>query len=528
MGEKKSRGEREARERERAQHKESGRERECEHRNGRQAYCCLITENPSQAPPNIDTEPHKYFDQVVIVVRSGDGGQGVVLTMPSPATETKQKRGSKSEASATVSKRNRKKGPLKRGPDGSLLLPMGGQGGDVVIVADDGTDSLLDFHRKRRYTAKRGSNVDAMGSLLSAHLQDGVSAPSLRVHVPVGTVVKRKRGGKFLADLASPGDEVLVARGGRGGISIVEIPKTNRRHLRPINAPVMTEESDKALIKGMPGEEVTLELTLRVVADVGLVGLPNAGKSSLLAAVSLAKPEIADYPFTTLMPNLGQIGGDPGGLDGGFALGPTVADLPGLIKGAHLGKGLGRMFLRHLRRTKLLVHVVDAATEDPVQDYNILREELQMYNPEYLIWPHIVVLNKLDLPEAQLKFPLIKEQLLRQPIPSHLFSDNARKNGVHAGVDHDELTSFKLQGNKSMLQNLEEDCEGLSGIAENSANSYPAPIAVVGISALRGLGVLELLMETRVALQKLGPQSQTSKHNRNPKPESFKVPQWRL
>ncbi|XP_075512407.1 putative GTP-binding protein OBGC2 [Primulina tabacum] len=154
------------------------------------------------------------------------------------------------------------------------------------------------------------------------------------------------------------------------------------------------------LVLGHPGEEVTLQLILRIVADVGLGGLPDAEKSTLLAAITFAKPDIAEYPFTTLMPNLGRLNGDPSLGAGQFSSEATLADLPGLIEGAPLGKGLGRNFLRHLRRTRMLVHVVDAAAEDPIHDYRTLKEELRMYNPDYLERPHIVILNKIDKPEV--------------------------------------------------------------------------------------------------------------------------------
>ncbi|KAG0627547.1 hypothetical protein M758_2G210000 [Ceratodon purpureus] len=296
---------------------------------GRVTTCALIKEKPDalDGPKNLDTEPHKYFDQVVITVRSGDGGNGAVLQLPKPKVDDKDSKFKKKDKKPA--------GTYKRGNDGALILPLGGHGGDVILVADESADTLLPFHRKRRHNAKRGANVSSMGTLSPA-LRDGLDGPVLRIPVPVGTVVKRKRGGKFLADLARHGDEIMVARGGRGGICVVEAKDSKR--LRVNGLPTIQDPDDKVVTLGGPGEEIALELTLRVVADVGLVGLPNAGKSSLLAAVTVAKPEIAAYPFTTLMPNLGCLEGDPLKNDGGFSSGATMADLPGLIKDAHLGK----------------------------------------------------------------------------------------------------------------------------------------------------------------------------------------------
>ncbi|XP_028081727.1 probable GTP-binding protein OBGC2 [Camellia sinensis] len=324
-----------------------------------------VKESPSPSLDTLIREPHKYFDQVIVTVRSGDGGHGAILSMPNQRTPSKSQ--GKHEKEKT-----KKKSSYKRDFDGSLILPMGGHGGDVVIYVDEGKDSLLEFHKKSRFNAKRGGNVAAMG-VLTSQLHNGFAAPTLRIPVPLGTVVKLKRG-KFLADLARPGDEILVARGGQGGISLVEMPEHRRKRVMALTTNVLRDETDKVLSFGQPGEEVSLELILRVVADVGLVGLPNAGKSTLLAAITLAKPDIADYPFTTLMPNLGRLDGDPSLGAGKYSSEATLADLPGLIEGAHLGKGLGRNFLRHLRRTRLLVQVVDAAAENPVDDYRTVRE----------------------------------------------------------------------------------------------------------------------------------------------------------
>ncbi|XP_061366449.1 probable GTP-binding protein OBGC2 [Gastrolobium bilobum] len=426
--------------------------------------CRVISSNASGSSPTPTTvmkEPHKYFDEVTITVRAGDGGHGAILNQ---------------RAKQEQEKTRKKKSSLKRDFDGSLILPMGGHGGDVVIYTDEAKDTLLEFHNKSRYHAKRGGNVDAMG-VLTSQLHNGLVAPTLRIPVPVGTVVKSKRG-KLLADLARPGDEVLVARGGQGGISLLEMPQHKRKKMMALTTNVMRDDSDKVLVHGQPGEEVKLELILRVVADVGLVGLPNAGKSTLLAAITLAKPDIADYPFTTLMPNLGRLGGDPSLGAGMYSSEATLADLPGLIEGAHLGKGLGRNFLRHLRRTRLLVHVVDAATENPINDYRTVREELRMYNPEYLERPYIVILNKIDLPEAKDRLPSLTQEILR--------------------IGNDGAASEPEPSSEVPAQLLSDE----SDRKERKLEDYPRPLSVVGVSVLKGIRINEMLKKIRAALRK--------------------------
>nr|KAJ0207082.1 hypothetical protein LSAT_V11C500238370 [Lactuca sativa] len=423
---------------------------------------CRATKPKDSSSPTLESlvrEPHKYFDEVIITIRAGDGGHGATLSMPNSKPSSKSLTKQEKE-------KVRIRGSYKRDFDGSLILPMGGHGGDVVIYADEGKDSLLEFHKKGRYNAKRGGNVDTMGGLTSL-VRNGLSAPTLRIPVPLGTVVKHKRG-KFLADLASHGDEILVARGGQGGISLLEMPEHKKKKIMNLTTNVMRDESDKVLILGQPGEEVSLQLILRVVADVGLVGLPNAGKSTLLSAITLARPDIADYPFTTLMPNLGRLEGDPSLGAGKFSSEATLADLPGLIEGAHLGKGLGRNFLRHLRRTRMLVHVVDAAAQDPVYDY---KTELRMYNPEYLERPYIVVLNKIDIPEAMERLPVLVEEIKKIGSEDLLLSDE-----------------------KDVISNEDKKIKEIE--------EYPLPVAVVGVSVLKGMNISELLREIRSALRK--------------------------
>ncbi|GMH13919.1 hypothetical protein Nepgr_015760 [Nepenthes gracilis] len=421
-------------------------------------------------------ESHKYFDQVIITVRSGDGGHGAILGMPNPKVSTKSH-------GKYGHEKLRRKTSYKRDSDGSLMLPMGGHGGDVVIYADESKDSLLEFHKKRRYNARRGGNVDAMG-VLTPQLHDGLVAPTLQIPVPVGTVVKHKRG-KQLADLASPGDEILVARGGQGGISLLEMPENRRKRIISLATNVMRDSNDGVLVLGQPGEEVSLELILRVVADVGLVGLPNAGKSTLLAAITLAKPNIADYPFTTLMPNLGHLAGDPSLGAEMYSSEATLADLPGLIEGAHLGKGLGRNFLRHLRRTRLLVHVVDAAAEDPVKDYRTVKEELRLYNPDYLERPYIVVLNKIDIPQARERIPYLTKEISTIGCDDSASPECIDRN-LSMSAEHDDTFP-------SICYNQDK--------RDKKIEDYPLPLAVVGVSVLKGIQVNDMLKEIRTALR---------------------------
>uniref|UniRef100_A0A0D9W080 OBG-type G domain-containing protein n=1 Tax=Leersia perrieri TaxID=77586 RepID=A0A0D9W080_9ORYZ len=440
---------------------------------------------PASAPAAaaLAKEAHKYFDHAVVTVRAGDGGHGAVLAMPaSPSTadSPKSRRGRRSGGGGGGSS---KKASYKRNYDGSVALPVGGHGGDVVVYADEAEETLLRFHEKARYCAKRGGNVGATGTL-SSRMHSGFAGETLRIPVPVGTVVKRKKGA-VLADLAHPGDEVVVARGGQGGISLIDVPEYRRRKAMALSPNIMRDASDKVLIHGQPGEEVSLELILRVVADVGLVGLPNAGKSTLLSAITLARPDIADYPFTTLMPNLGRLGGDPalGALQ--FSSEATLADLPGLIEGAHLGKGLGRNFLRHLRRTRVIVHVVDAAADDPVDDYKIVREELRMYNPQYLERPYVVVLNKIDLPKAQDRVSSLALEIASIGCEECNDNNNISKGNSNVNTsEHDISFGTKVEGGEKELRD------------------YPRPQAVVGASVLKHIGIDEMLKEIRAALRK--------------------------
>ncbi len=290
-------------------------------------------------------------DRAKIHVKAGDGGNG------------------------SASFRREKYVP-RGGPDGG----DGGRGGNVRLRVKPNLTSLLPFQFNQHFKAESGGG----GGKRNRH---GKNGDHLTIDVPPGTVVWNDETDEVLADLTEPEEEVVVARGGRGGLGNTHFKTSTRQ------APRLAE-------LGEPGEEFWLRLELRLIADVGLVGLPNAGKSTLLAAASAARPKIADYPFTTLEPNLGvvEIGGR-----GGQTF--VLADIPGLIEGAASGSGLGHEFLRHVTRTKALVHVLDAAGglegRDPLEDFRIINAELELFDPELRAKPMLVALNKIDLVEAR-------------------------------------------------------------------------------------------------------------------------------
>lgn len=288
-----------------------------------------------------------FYDKAKVYVKGGDGGNGAVAF------------------------RREKYVPLG-GPSGG----DGGSGGSVILVADEGLRTLVDFRYQRHYKADRGEHGQGKG-------MHGRNAGDLTVRVPVGTVIRDAETGDFIVDMTEDGQEVKVATGGRGG-------RGNARFASSANkAPRLAE-------KGEPGEEKWVALELKLLADVGLVGFPNAGKSTLISRISAAKPKIADYPFTTLVPNLGVVR-----MPDGDSF--VVADIPGLIEGAHQGAGLGHEFLRHIERTRVLIHVVDMAGmegRDPVEDFKTINQELAAYNPALAKRPQLVAANKLDLPGA--------------------------------------------------------------------------------------------------------------------------------
>ncbi len=299
-----------------------------------------------------------FVDQVKIYVKGGDGGNGMVAF-------------------------RREKFVPKGGPAGG----DGGKGADVIFQVEEGLRTLMDFRYQRHFKAPRGEHGMSKN-------QHGRNAKDMIVKVPPGTIVADANTKEVIADLTEHGQQAVIARGGRGG-------RGNSRFASPSNpAPELSEN-------GEPGQERDVTLELKVLADVGLVGFPSVGKSTLLSVVSAAKPKIADYHFTTIAPNLGMVETED---NRSF----VMADLPGLIEGAHSGIGLGHQFLRHIERTRVIVHVIDMAAiegRDPYEDYVTINNELQEYNMRLLERPQIIVANKMDMPDAEQNLKVFKEKL---------------------------------------------------------------------------------------------------------------------
>lgn len=292
-----------------------------------------------------------FLDETRIHVKAGDGGNGA------------------------VSFRREKFVPFG-GPDGG----DGGRGGSVYLVADPNVNSLAEFRFRRHFKGGRGGN----GRGQNKH---GAKGEDIFIKVPPGTIVRSD--GELLADLAQPGQEVMVARGGRGGLG-------NSHFATP------TRQAPRIAQKGEPGEERWLDLELKLIADVGIIGYPNVGKSTFLAGVTRASPKIADYAFTTLTPNLG--------VAEAHHVDFVLADIPGLIEGAHRGVGLGHEFLRHVERTRVLIHIVDGTADNPVQDFEQVNAELRLFNPQLADKPQIVAFNKMDVEAARQRWPQAREE----------------------------------------------------------------------------------------------------------------------
>lgn len=296
-----------------------------------------------------------YFDEAEIYVQSGRGGDGMVHF-------------------------HREKYRPRGGPDGG----DGGRGGDVILKVNPKKNTLFDFRHRSRYIADDGRNG-------GPNNMSGKSAKDLLIDVPPGTLVYDANTNDLLGDLIEEGQELLVAKGGRGG-------RGNQHFATSRNqTPRMAE-------RGEPEQSRTLRLELKMIADIGIVGVPNAGKSSLLSVVSNAKPKIANYPFTTLTPNLGVAKLD---VDTEIVL----ADIPGLIEGAHQGVGLGFSFLRHIQRTRVLIHMLDGLSEDPLSDFSQINSEMALFDEKIADKPQIVAFNKMDLPSVKEHWPMVEEKI---------------------------------------------------------------------------------------------------------------------
>ncbi|MEX2224108.1 MAG: GTPase ObgE [Candidatus Rokuibacteriota bacterium] len=289
-----------------------------------------------------------FIDEIDVFVKGGDGGAGCISF-------------------------RREKFVPRGGPDGG----DGGDGGSVILEADPSITTLLDFHYQRHYTAERGQHGKGSN-------KQGASGGDTVLRVPLGTMVSERDGRLPLGDLTGLGERLLVARGARGG-------RGNARFA------TSTNRAPRRADLGRAGEERWIHLELKLLADVGVIGFPNAGKSTLVSRLSAAKPKIADYPFTTLVPSLGIV---RAGEDRSF----VIADLPGLIPGAAEGKGLGHRFLRHTERTRVLVHLIDldpSTGRDPLADYHAIQDELRAYSEELAARPQIVTVNKVELPATE-------------------------------------------------------------------------------------------------------------------------------
>ena len=343
-----------------------------------------------------------FVDKAAVKIKAGDGGAGCISF-------------------------RREKYVPRGGPDGG----DGGDGGSIVFVVDTGLRTLMDFRYNRHLRAERGQHGKGKD-------QHGKKGADLTVKTPPGTIIRNADTGEVLADLTEPGQAVVVARGGRGGRGNARFANARRK------APRFAE-------KGEPGDEKELILELKVLADVGLIGFPNVGKSTLLSRISAAEPKIADYPFTTITPNLGMVS-LPG--RGSFA----AADIPGLIEGAHEGVGLGDEFLRHIERTKVLLHLIDLqrpGSPGPWEDFRAINRELSLYDPSLMERPQLVVFNKVDLPDVQTLMELAREQFSDEGYEVHEISAVTGE-----GIDGLLMAAFDaLQAEEVRLKEAEEEAE---------------------------------------------------------------------
>ena len=305
----------------------------------------------------------KFVDEAIITVQSGNGGRGCVSF-------------------------RREKFIERGGPDGG----DGGDGGDVILKASQKKRTLYEFRFQHTFSAKNGGYGQG-------NQKHGRNGQTITLEVPLGTIVTDVETGCIIKDFIFPDEEIVIAKGGMGG--------RGNKHFA-----TSTNRAPRFAQPGMPGQTLKLKLELKLIADVGIIGFPNAGKSTLISVISSARPKIGDYPFTKITPNIGMVRTDWGEP---FA----VADIPGLIEGAHEGVGLGMKFLRHIERTRILVHLIDASSieiENPLSQYETINEELSLYSDTLSQKPQIVVLNKMDLPESTEKARIFREALPDIPV----------------------------------------------------------------------------------------------------------------
>ena len=361
-----------------------------------------------------------FLDRVKVLLKAGDGGAG-------------------------ASTFRREAHVPRGGPDGG----DGGRGSSILFRVDAGQTTLRDFQYRHHYRATPGGG----GQRARRH---GKAGDDLVLDVPPGTAVYDDASGELIADLVAIGQVAQAARGGRGGLGNVHFATS-------------THQAPRHAQKGEPGEERWVRLELRLIADIGLVGLPNAGKSTLLAALTAATPKIADYPFTTLEPNLGvmDLSGE-GGLDADQRR-PTIADVPGLIEGASTGAGLGHAFLRHVERTRVLVLMVDGASRDAEWDFSVIREELRAHDPALLEKPMVVAFNKIDLPAATEAWPAFQSARRSDGLTTIPISA-----ATGAGIDEFRAAVAKLLPADDELDALPEP----SGIVVHRLDAAPDRVTI--------------------------------------------------
>ena len=358
------------------------------------------------------------IDQARIHVRGGDGGNGVTAF-------------------------RREKFVPRGGPSGG----DGGRGGSVYLEATEGMNTLLHFRYNPEHTAPRGRHGE--GSR-----RHGASAEDLTLLVPVGTIAQDEETGEIIGDLIQPGQRILLAAGGRGGRGNAQFATSTNR------APRRHEE-------GTPGQERRIRLELKLIADVGLVGLPNAGKSTFISTISAARPKIADYPFTTLEPHLGVV-------DLGEFETFVVADIPGLIEGAHRGAGLGDRFLRHIERTRLLLHLVDLSgmSQDPIADLEVVTRELKAYQPAFASRPRIVVATKLDALEDPERLAQLRQHCQDAHLEFHVISAITR-NGVPELLHAIRRKLSELRQAERHAKSASEEIDGAAPVWDVPSPEFP-------------------------------------------------------